>query len=126
MIDKEHLKNLIETDFNTIVDEVLIKEINEIRIILIDKTFLDIWFSLKLKNRYSCHWERKFKDNTIYRHDNIPHSKWKYVTTFPKHFHNRSEANVEESHISEEIIKGTYQFMRFVKESGIVNQNNDY
>jgi len=123
MIDPGHLKNLIETDFAGIVEEVIIKEINEFRILLIDETFVDVWFSLKIKNRYSYHWERKFKDNTIYRHDNIPHSQWKYVITFPKHFHNGSEASVEESYISEEIIKGTYEFMRFVKESGIINDN---
>lgn len=122
MIEPGHLKNIIETDFAGIVDEVIIKEINEIRILLIDETFVDVWFSLKIKNRYSYHWERKFKDNTIYRHDNIPHSKWEYVTTFPKHFHNGSEDSVEESYISEEIIKGTYEFMRFVKESGIIKK----
>lgn len=125
MIDTEYLKNLIETDFAGIVEEVIIKEINEIRILLIDQTFVDVWFSLKMENRYSYHWERRFKDNTIYRHDNIPHSKWKYVATFPKHFHNGSEPQVEESYISEEILKGTCEFMRFITESGIINKSLD-
>ena len=125
MIDTGTLKNIIETDFAEIVDEVIIKEINEVRILLIDHSFVDVWFSLKIKNRYSYHWERKFKDKTIYRHDNIPHLKWKNVATFPKHFHNGTEGKVEESYISDDIVDGTYEFIQFIRKSGIVKQSSN-
>ncbi len=125
MVDTQYLKNIIETDFAEIVDEVIIKEINEIRILLIDLTFVDVWFSLKIKKRYSYHWERRFKDNTIYRHDNIPHNKWKYVASFPQHFHNGTEGEVEESNISGDIVEGTYEFMQFIRKSGIVKQSDN-
>ena len=84
------------------------------RIILKDETFIDIWFSLKLPGRYAYHWERRFKDGTIYRHDNIPHKKWIKIKTFPKHFHEGKEMNVEESYISENIEEGVVEFLKFV------------
>ena len=116
MVDLRKIKSIIEIDFRDIVDQIFIKEINEMLIILKDDTFIDIWFSLKLKNRYSYHWERKFKDGSLYRHDNIPHLKWENVPTFPRHFHNGSEGNVEESYINSDIEKGLPQFLQFARQ----------
>ena len=76
---------------------------------------IDIWYSLKLSGRYSYHWERKFKDGTIYRHDNIPHKKWQDVKTFPKHFHDTSSSNVTESYINDNIEVGIVEFLNFVR-----------
>ena len=88
--------------------------INEFRIFLIDKSFLDVWFSLKLTKKYSYHWERKQIDNSIYRHDNAPHIKWKNIKTFPKHFHNKTEFNVEPSYISDKPEKAIIEIMNFI------------
>jgi hypothetical protein len=111
----ERIKNNIEIDFADIIDEIEISEVNEMRIILKDETFIDVWFSLKLPGRFAYHWERRFKDDTIYRHDNVPHRKWNKVKTFPKHFHESTESNVGESHISEDIQKGVVEFLQFVR-----------
>ncbi|MBS3772558.1 MAG: hypothetical protein KGY70_20615 [Bacteroidales bacterium] len=86
------------------------------RILLKDDTFIDVWYSLKLKDRFSYHWERKFKNGTIYRHDNIPHNSWKNVKTFPKHFHNGSEKEVTESYIDPNPETGLQEFLRFVRD----------
>lgn len=110
MIDLGKLKEIIEIDFADIIDDVSINHINEMRIFLIDETFVDIWFSLKLFGRYSYHWKRRFKDGTIYRHDNIPHNKWKSIKTFPKHYYDSKPENVVESYIDDDIEKGQLNF----------------
>ncbi len=69
IVDIEKLKDIIEIEFGEIVEDVVLSDINELRIALIDGSFIDVWFSLKLEGRYSYHWERKFIDGTIYRHD---------------------------------------------------------
>jgi len=65
IIDIKELKEIAEIEFSDIVEDVVLPDINELRIILIDGSFIDIWFSLKLKGRYSYHWERKFIDGSI-------------------------------------------------------------
>ncbi len=81
-----------------------------------DGSFIDVWYSLKLPDRYSYHWERRAVDGTIYRHDNAPHRRWESVSTFPKHFHNQSEYAVEESHLSEIPEAALRQFLHFARE----------
>jgi hypothetical protein len=82
---------------------------------LIDGSFVDVWFSLKLEGRYSYHWERKAIDGTTYRHDNAPHKHWREVKTFPKHFHDGSEERVKESDISDAPEEGLREFLAFVR-----------
>ena len=115
IIDIKELKEIAEIEFSDIVEDVVLPDINELRIILIDGSFIDIWFSLKLKRRYSYHWERKFIDGSIYRHDNAPHKSWENVKTFPKHFHDGDEDRVRESYLSEEPREAIRDFLNFVK-----------
>jgi hypothetical protein len=115
IINTEKLKDIIETEYSDIVEYVLLPDINELRVFLIDGSFLDIWFSLKLEGRYSYHWERRFIDDTIYRHDNAPHRNWEKVKTFPKHFHNGTEENVIESHISDNPESAVREFLDFIR-----------
>ncbi len=98
-------------------------DINEIRVFLIDSSLLDIWFSLKLVGRYSYHWERRFIDNSIYRHDNAPHRNWEKVKTFPKHFHNGLEEDVIESYISDDPEEANRDFLNFIR--GKILKKND-
>lgn len=77
---------------------------------------MDVWFSLKLPGRYSYHWERRAIDGKIYRHDNAPHKRWQSVATFPRHFHDGSEANVSESHISKIPEEALREFLTFARE----------
>jgi len=116
IIDTEKLKEIAEIEFGTIVEDVLITDINELRIVLIDGSYIDLWFSLKLRGRYSYHWERKFINGSIFRHDNAPHMRWKDITTFPKHFHNGSEDIVISSRISDNPELALKEFLTFVSE----------
>ncbi len=115
MVNVLEIQNLIENNYPEIVSRVDVVHSNQLRVYLIDSSYLDIWFSLKLLNRYSYHWERKNIDGTIYRHDNAPHLKWKNILTFPKHFHNKTEDNVEESHISDIPQKAVKEMLNFIK-----------
>jgi hypothetical protein len=116
IIDLHQLKDIAEIEFNDIVKDVIISDINALRIILNDESFVDVWYSLKLEKRYSYHWERKHIDGAIYRHDNVPHKKWENVSSFPKHFHNGSEEYVIESHINEVPGDGLKYFLSFIKQ----------
>ncbi|HHW44826.1 MAG TPA: hypothetical protein GXX25_13685 [Desulfotomaculum sp.] len=77
---------IAEVEYYDIVEGAYSPGPNEMRIILIDGSIIDIWFSLKLKERYSYHWKRRGLDGTMYRHDNAPHRRWEWVKTFPRHF----------------------------------------
>ena len=116
IVDIEKLKDIIEIEFSEIVEDVVPTDINELRIVLNDGSFIDVWFSLKLEGRYSYHWERKLIDGTIYRHDNAPHLKWQSVSTFPKHFHDGSEDIVVSSHISDNPESALKEFLSFASE----------
>lgn len=69
------------------------------RILFTDNSFLEIWVANddEPMKRYSFHFERMHVDELIYRHDNAPHVRWNNVASYPKHFHNGSESNVENS-----------------------------
>lgn len=116
-VDIERLKEVAEVEFHDIVAEAEIKDINEMRIILMEGSFVDVWFSLKLEGRYSYHWDRKAVDGKVYRHDNAPHKKWEHLKSFPKHFHNGSEedSDCKESRISDEPERAIREFLHFVR-----------
>lgn len=116
VIDTSKLRAIAEVEFADIVEDVYEADTNELRIILFDGSFIDAWFSLKIANRYSYHWERRTLDGTIYRHDNMPDRKWHHLKTFPKHFHNGSEKNVTDSTISETPEIAIREFLTFVRE----------
>jgi hypothetical protein len=115
IIDVRRLKETAEIEFSDIVEDVIITDINELRIILIDGSFVDIWYSLKLEGRYSYHWERKHLDGSIYRHNNAPHVRWQEVKTFPKHFHNGDEDRVIDSDINDEPGEALKEFLLFIR-----------
>lgn len=76
-----------ETEFSDIVISTHDLE-HKLRIYLKDKSFVDFFFSQKLKTqRFALHWERSHIDENIFRIDNTPDPKWKKVKTFPIHFH---------------------------------------
>jgi len=116
LVNAERLCEVAELEFADIVVEAFIPDINELRIILTDGSFIDVWFSLKLPGRYSYHWERRAIDGRIYRHDNAPHKRWQSVATFPRHFHDGSEDYVVESHLSEEPEQALREFLNFARE----------
>jgi hypothetical protein len=115
LVDVERLREIAEVEFADIVAEIVLSDLNELRILLSDGSFVDVWFSLKLHARYSFHWERRAIDGKIYRHDNAPHRRWQAVTTFPRHFHNGNEVEVTESHISAVPEEALREFLLFVR-----------
>ena len=115
LVDVERLREIAEVEVGDIVAEGYVPDLNELRLILVDGSFIDVWFSLKLVARYSYHWERRAIDGTIYRHDNAPHKRWQSVSTFPHHFHNGSENNVTESHLSGNPDEALREFLTFVR-----------
>ncbi|MBT9161067.1 MAG: toxin-antitoxin system TumE family protein [Dehalococcoidia bacterium] len=115
-VDLDRLKEIAEIEFADIVTHTYSPGLNELRIILTDGSFVDLWFSLKLKGRYSYHWERKALDGRVYRHDNAPHQRWQEVKTFPKHFHDGSEDQVTGSFISDVPEEAVRQYLAFVRD----------
>ena len=115
LVDTQRLAEIAEVEYSDVVAETLVPGLNQLRIILIDGSFVDVWYSLKLRDRYSYHWERKALDGTIYRHDNAPHRRWQVVETSPKHFHDGSETCVTESHLSEAPVEALREFLTFVR-----------
>ncbi len=86
----------------------------KLRIYLLDGSFIDVWYSSK--GDYSFHWERRFINGSLYRHDNAPHARWRHILTFPKHFHNGQEDNAESSFISDSPEEALREFLDFVRE----------
>jgi len=115
-VNLDRLREIAEVEFADIVEHAYSPDLNQLRIILADGSFVDLWFSLKLEGRYSYHWERKALDGRIYRHDNAPHKRWQGVKTFPKHFHDGSEEQVIESSISDASEKALHQFLSFIRD----------
>ena len=115
IVDTARLKEISEIEFSDIVKDVVIQDINALKIILTDDSFIDVWYSLKLRGRFSYHWERRHIDGFMYRHDNAPHKKWENVSTFPKHFHDGNEEQVVESHLEEDPEIGLSNFLFFVR-----------
>ncbi|MGD2090176.1 MAG: DUF6516 family protein [Candidatus Aminicenantes bacterium] len=116
IVNLEKLKEIAEIEFHDIVKDFIIQGINDFRIILPDNSFVEVWYSLKLINRFSYHWERRHINGSIYRHDNATHKKWEYVSTFPKHFHDGHEERVVESDLEEDPERGLRNFLSFVKQ----------
>lgn len=81
------LSHIAVRDFSDIVKGIKIVE-GKLRVILIDRSYVDIWLSVKKKGIYAYHWERKDIDGTIYRYNNLPDKNAKKLKTFPHHFNN--------------------------------------
>lgn len=86
----------------------------KLRLDIVDNSLLDVFISIS--GRYSYHWERRLTSRgDLYRHDNAPHGRWRHVATFPKHFHDGSDSNVVESHISDDPENAMREFLTFVR-----------
>jgi len=116
MIDLTKIKRMIDIEYH----DILASSGTDIyhdksRAYILDGSVVDIWFSKKIPGRFSYHWERRHTDGKLYRHDNFPDPRWKKVFSFPKHFHNGSQSQVQESSIDDNPILGVREFMAFVK-----------
>ena len=114
LVNIRRLCAIAELEFGDIVSEAF-PGVNELRLVLVDGSLVDVWFSLKLVERYSYHWERRALDGTIYRHDNAPHKRWQAVPTFPRHYHDGSEGHVFASELSDQPEQALRQFLSFAR-----------
>ena len=112
------LKQIAETEYDDIIEdsEIIFSyagRARKLRLTLIDKTFIDIWYSVD--GDYSFHWEQRPIRSTVYRHDNAPHKRWSRIKTFPKHCHDGSQDNVTESHLSDTPEQALQEFLVLVR-----------
>jgi hypothetical protein len=110
--------DLIYAEFSDIVIDVHLRfspsgSVERLRVFLTDGTFIDVWLSAS--GKYSYHWEQRHVRGFIHRHDNAPHSRWKKIKTFPKHFHDIKEDNVKESEIPDDPLSATNYFLSFAR-----------
>ena len=122
-MDYTKIKELLDIDFNDIITVSKIIDTRKLRIYLIDKTYVDIFF-VEIENilKFSIHWELTHIDNKIYRVDNIPDKQWSNLNSFPTHFHSESYENVIESPFSGDIIDIIYDFFDFIRKQ-IISKN---
>ncbi|MCK4821739.1 hypothetical protein KA005_38590 [bacterium] len=114
MVTINDLKRIAEVEFPDIVKEVFSISY-KIRIILIDNSFVDVNLSRKLPDRFGYHWECKDVSGVIFRYDNFPDKNWKKLSTYPYHFHNGSQENVEVTPFPLAVIDGFRAFMEFAR-----------
>ncbi|MDW7727849.1 MAG: DUF6516 family protein [Candidatus Methanoperedens sp.] len=114
MADILRLKRIVDIEYSDITIDSNIYH-GKLRVFLKDSSIADIWFSSKIPGRFSYHWERRHINGKMYRHDNFPDPCWKGVSTYPKHFHNGSQNNIEESRINDDPASGIREFMDFIK-----------
>lgn len=114
----EILKKLKELAISLYPEIVIDAEITygKLRIYLIDESFVDVWISRKLPNRYAIHWERQHINGTIYRWDNTPHETHRHISTFPHHFHERYDHIVKPYCYPGSIEKALKEVLKYVKE----------
>jgi len=108
------LVEIVETQFADIINAWVIRS-NKLRLFVIDGSYVDIWFSFRLQNRFAYHWERRSIDGSIYRLDNRPHADQTSLPGFPVHFHNGIDSKIERSPFSYEIEKAFIEFLRFMR-----------
>ena len=113
------LQQIALSEFADVVIHVEIMSLStsdplKLRLDIVDGSLLDVFISIS--GRYSYHWERRLiPTGDLYRHDDAPHDRWRYVATFPKHFHDGSESNVAESHISDDPQEAIRKFLTFAR-----------
>lgn len=108
------LKRIGEIEFADIVKNSFLMEF-KLRIILKDDSMIDAHLSRKLPDKFGFHWECMDTKGTIYRYDNFPDNNWRFVATYPYHFHNGSQDTVEASPFSLIPLEGFRNFMEFVR-----------
>jgi len=114
----ETLEQIARSEFGDLVSDVRrggrrAGIILKIRLLIRDGTFVDVWLAPD-STRYSYHWEQRARRGLIHRHDNAPDHP--DIATFPRHFHDGSEAGVRESHLPDEPRDALRFFLQFVRE----------
>ena len=114
MADLTELQHLARSEFADIVVDVYRIDA-KLRILLIDESYLDFWWSEVQAGRFAHHWNRQNVDGSIYRHDNAPHRRWAHISTFPQHYHCEREESVIESFLPEQPQAAVRTFLEFCR-----------
>lgn len=110
----DDLRRIAEVEFAAIVADTLMID-NKLRIFMNDGSFMDVNLSQRLPDKFGFHWERMDAAGSVFRYDNFPDKSWSSVSTYPYHFHNGSQDNVEASPFPLSVIEGFRAFLNFVK-----------
>jgi len=113
---KEEARSIGADRFSDVVTEILEPSLEKVRFLLQDQSFVDIRVSQKIKNRFDFHWERRHIDGTIYRYDNFPDKKFKKLSTYPYHLHEKTDASARSSPFRTKLPHALIDFMEFVRE----------
>jgi hypothetical protein len=112
--DLHHLRRIAEREFPDLVRSTAIFR-DKLRVLLVDDSYMDFWWSSQIPGRFAHHWERTHVDGTIYRHDNMPHPRWQKVATFPQHFHDGAQHTVVESDLPPDPEAAVRAFLEFAQ-----------
>jgi hypothetical protein len=93
MVDLAALERIVREEYADIVLDVYRLDA-KLRVLFVDESYLDFWWSEVQEGRFAHHWNRQQVDGTIHRHDNSPHRKWQHIETFPQHYHCEREDSV--------------------------------
>ena len=70
MVTLDDLRRVAEIEFGDLVtDSLPLGE--KLRLYLSDGSYMDLWLSRRLHERFGFHWERQHLDGTVYRYDNF-------------------------------------------------------
>jgi hypothetical protein len=85
-VSYRELATIAEAEFSDVILHVD-QRAEKLRLHLIDGSYVDIWYSVRLEGRFAYHWERRMINGSVYRYDNRPHEHLKSMKSYPKHFH---------------------------------------
>jgi uncharacterized protein DUF6516 len=115
MDDLAVLERVARDEFADVVVDVYRVDA-KLRVLLIDESYIDFWWSEVQGGRFAHHWNRQSVDGSIHRHDNSPHRKWQHIQTFPRHYHRGREESVTESFLPEKPQEAVRTFLAFCRE----------
>ena len=115
MVDLAELEGIAREEFADMVMDVHRIDA-KLRMLLIDGSHIDFWWSEVQEGRFAHHWNRQNLDGTIHRHDNSPHRKWRHIKTFPQHYHREREDSVTESFLPTKPQEDVRAFLAFCRE----------
>jgi hypothetical protein len=110
----DDIKRIAEIEFSDIVRESYRVEY-KLRIVLTNNSFVDVYLSQRLHDRFGFHWECRDDSKSVYRYDNVPDKNWDSVETFPFHFHAGSQNSVKASPFPLAPLEGFRAFMEFIR-----------
>ena len=108
------LEKIAKIEFADIVVSTMFID-HKLRIFLTDSSFIDVNLSQRLPDKFGFHWECMNQAGEVFRYDNFPDPSWKNVSTYPYHFHNGTQGEVEAATFPLDVIKGFRAFMEFVR-----------